>query len=1251
MGEDTPEAVILTCPGCDTQFRLKPKKGRLPDGPVACPKCATDIPVVDSNLSEPADEAEVLQRATLSGKGPVAPAAGTPNKDAEFDGFPDDDHSFADINLSENASRKTGPKQTFLGMGPSSLKAVLGEETSAATPDEPTQLVDRDDLGALRESSAVDEDADDGGFHESPTSGRLRRPRQLDNEGGDEFNRETSEQKAVTPSDLRETAEGDAPNLRETAEGNSVEADLDEFDNEVDEPLAPQGLEEEEDTGPTQVSERPDFAKSPGERGAAEHTDDTDEEGDGDEKDKKSDSEDENDKPKTGASPKKAVLGKLKLKQKLAARLKKNKSKEKRDRDEASPEAPGDDLPEPAGVEEETESPDDSDAESSKSDDHITLDSEDQKTGKKPSLSELLKKAREKSKSGSGLPRPRQSTTRNQRPKPTGEKLDRALQDIADETAQALTDEESEGDEVPRSERTTERLGKVGGTERLDKVSGPESPGSGKRSSKEMMDLLRRKVAENDQPGAASERRGSGYIRLPTAEIQDVLGQGTYRLRVEDIVYEPVDKDGLTTLIKRGVLLGAAEIAEADGDWMPVQEHPVFHELRRKMAKEAHDLLADYRVEPDARAEAGEAAEPEQRDEAATESTGPSVPPPRPADGDASDTAEAAQGEPETETVSEAEAAGIPTMEADLDEDEAQVAEADHSFELPKSESSIEFPVSEVDQPEQDAAEQDVAEQEASGETDTRREDSSAGTPLSYPAIDPNERPEQAGEPSENAPEELAARTESGGGRRALIAVLALLAAGAVLAALALSPIGRPYLEKYVGPIGGSTDDVASEGASSKTSGTPDRGIPPKGLDTAVDAASSTIAEASDVSLTDAKDVSAMADRMAQSGDASAAATLLGVVHASTPDNTELTKKYIDLLLDSERYTDARREIAREVVRGADAAAYADAFAAATKSDPALGAYAPVTLAAGDKADAFRAYPKWERMTFQVVRDDTVTGIFKPSQAGWENGWRDEIAAWRLCEIMTCHFEIPRNRPARVSRSDLQTLVDAASGEEQERYRNQLDKLDWQQEQIGGNSVDVVYGTLQDWPGEWAPFPIELTDVWRPWLSVPGADLDKPTEQALAELKNVQDGRLYDALVDELDDATTRRMARELSTILVFDYLTNNWDRFVDDEQRYGVNNPFVDGHFVSINNGTAFQTRDSTRVKGRFGWTTRFSASTLASLELMSPDFVSSALYPDPTGLDEAKLEVFWEQRRRALERVDSLSRARGEDEVVAFD
>ena len=1306
MGEDAPEAVVLTCPGCETQFRLKPKKGRLPEGPVTCPKCATDIPVVEGNLSEPSEADPDSDKETAFSAGGPVPQAAAFNGDADSivaadgsgerqatsdeardDGQPGDDeqpleedeHSFSDINISEASNERTGPKQTFLGVGPGTLKSIGQDESSVTGPDEPTQLVDRDALGRLRENSAAESSDPAFDFSDSSTSGRLRRPSRLDEESAasdDPSRRETSEQESAANHELRETAENNA--YTQSDEGES-------FDEEIEESLEADSNDVDETSPPPSVDDEQDSV----EKGST--TDDQngrDEEGD--------------------TSTRKGVLAKLKLKKKLASRIAKDKAEEEaaskaaEAQETAGANAAGDD--EPAASNDDASDPADeteaADQPDRTSNDQITLDREDQKTGEKPSLSALLKKARKKSQGKTGLPRPRQSTTQNKRPKPTGEKLDKELQNIANATAQALSDEEARDAEGDGTERTTEKLGQVAGTERLGKVSGPDEAGK-KRSSKEMMDLLRRKVAEKDQPGAASERRGSGYIRLPTAEIQDVLGQGTYRLRVEDIVYEPVDKEGLTKLIKRGVLMGAAEIAKGDGDWMPVQEHPVFHELRRKMAREAHDLLADYRAD----------AESEQA---------PETP-------DTPEHADDSRLDEPTDLLDQEMLGGIPTMEAELeetptedkpdqpdsDEDaekEAPAApepadESGETLELPRSDASLEFPPELSDEteagddrqadapaktppgeqgraaeageqalegdkdtapsPEPDSAgdDRDIAEateadlkpaDAASAEPELEKDASGEheyGTPPSYPAIDPSKGPEES-EVIEDA--EAVFAPPAPNGKRRLIIVLSIATALAVIAAIAVSPIGRPHLEKVVGPINlGSDEGSATEDRTTTTdTDSPESpaGQPPD-VSAAISEAKPGVESAIPDDMTSADTIRAMAKRRADDADASSAADLLAAVRSAQPGDTAMAKQHADLLIDADRHTDARHVLARAIAAGADSDTLSAIFQKATADDPGLGGYDVVQIRKGEQANAFRAYDKWEGMTFQLTDGDEVVGLFKPSQKGWVDGWRDEIAAWRLCELMTCHFQIPENRPAKVTRAEMEKLVKSGSSDAQERYRNQLETLIWTTEKTDAGEVEVVYGTLKDWPGEWAPFPIEYTDAWRPWLSIPGADLDKPAEVALQELTALGGESQFRSLISELEGATTRRLSRELSSILVFDFLTNNWDRFVDEEDRYGVNNPFADGHFVSLNNPSVFQTRDSTRVKGRFQWTSRFSRSTIASLRLLDPSFVSEALYPNADALSRQKLDVFWTQRERALERVDELGNARGQDAVMAFD
>src|SRR5690554_8070356 len=45
---DIPAQIKIVCPGCNTQFRLRLKKGRLPKDAIPCPRCGDDISVVEA---------------------------------------------------------------------------------------------------------------------------------------------------------------------------------------------------------------------------------------------------------------------------------------------------------------------------------------------------------------------------------------------------------------------------------------------------------------------------------------------------------------------------------------------------------------------------------------------------------------------------------------------------------------------------------------------------------------------------------------------------------------------------------------------------------------------------------------------------------------------------------------------------------------------------------------------------------------------------------------------------------------------------------------------------------------------------------------------------------------------------------------------------------------------------------------------------------------------------------------------------
>ena len=94
----------------------------------------------------------------------------------------------------------------------------------------------------------------------------------------------------------------------------------------------------------------------------------------------------------------------------------------------------------------------------------------------------------------------------------------------------------------------------------------------------------------------AGEYRGSGFILLKTSEIREAVGTGEFRLRISGREFGPLNETAVAELIKHGVFMGDGEIADLDGPWMPVMEHPIFIRLREQMATKAHQLLRELNI-------------------------------------------------------------------------------------------------------------------------------------------------------------------------------------------------------------------------------------------------------------------------------------------------------------------------------------------------------------------------------------------------------------------------------------------------------------------------------------------------------------------------------------------------------------------------------------------------------------------------------------------------------------------------------
>lgn len=288
-------------------------------------------------------------------------------------------------------------------------------------------------------------------------------------------------------------------------------------------------------------------------------------------------------------------------------------------------------------------------------------------------------------------------------------------------------------------------------------------------------------------------------------------------------------------------------------------------------------------------------------------------------------------------------------------------------------------------------------------------------------------------------------------------------------------------------------------------------------------------------------------------------------------------------------------------------------------------------------------------LTFKVTRADGVNFAFKPLQTRRQSNYRAEIAAYRLCELISCDFSIPKNVAIKIEKGVFERLYNRADAKKREAYRKELVDLIWTSESDGR----YVYGTLKDWVPDFTRFPIEYTSMWQPWLKQePYMSEFGTLESGLSPLRRMSHtSKLYVDILRMSPELTLEALARQVSEVLTFDYLIGNWDRFSGVKAWWGVNCQYKDGEIVSIDNGASFPTYVNDKVSERFMMTERFSRHFIEQIKGLDKAMTQRILFPNGSESERQSFERFWSQRERVLERVEALSATYGSDKVLSFE
>ena len=290
-------------------------------------------------------------------------------------------------------------------------------------------------------------------------------------------------------------------------------------------------------------------------------------------------------------------------------------------------------------------------------------------------------------------------------------------------------------------------------------------------------------------------------------------------------------------------------------------------------------------------------------------------------------------------------------------------------------------------------------------------------------------------------------------------------------------------------------------------------------------------------------------------------------------------------------------------------------------------------------------------LTFKIIKGNEIVGAFKPHQTRRQSNYLSEIAAWRLCELLQCDFDIPYNRPVRIEREMFNKLYNNSKSSKKELYRKELVDIIWSKDAASGKYY--VYGTLKDWVPDFTRFPIEFLSMWQPWV------LQENYVQEYPELKNAlfpmtkreNTKHLYGTVLNQTTYLTTEQLASQISQVLTFDFLIGNWDRFSGVPEWWGVNCQFKNNHIVSIDNGASFPAYSNDRVMQRYMYVERFSNHFIEALRSLNKEKTFKLLFPNQTSYERANFEQFWKQRSYVLSRTDSLSDKYGTERVLSFE
>lgn len=362
----------------------------------------------------------------------------------------------------------------------------------------------------------------------------------------------------------------------------------------------------------------------------------------------------------------------------------------------------------------------------------------------------------------------------------------------------------------------------------------------------------------------------------------------------------------------------------------------------------------------------------------------------------------------------------------------------------------------------------------------------------------------------------------------------------------------------------------------------------------------------------------------------------------------ELFLAYARYLQSNSHFQQARLILEQALLLNPDHDALNQSYLQSLSLDPDLSA-APRQLVGAKDLTALKLLGGGSTLVFRVIKDGKTIAALKPQQSRLQSNYRSEIAAYRLCPLIHCRFSIPRNLQVFIEYNDFVSLYRRIKS----NPKSELKDLTYVRNTT--DNKDYIHATLKDWVKEYTQFPIEFTGVWTPWLNTTSREelQTTPASSIIPSFvkKHPLGAKLQKSWQEHLEHTTLYALSLQISNMLVFDFLSNNWDRFSGVPKFWGINCQLSTSKLVSIDNGASFPKTANPKPLANLHKITRFSRLTTQSIRKLQFQPTLDFLFPNATPFEQERFATFWAQRTALLNYVDECVAKQGEENTYFFE